>query len=413
MSSLKKNIASLYVLQIAQYLLPLITLPWLARVLGPEGFGRLNFIMALIAYFTIFSDYGFNLGASRDIAVSREDIAARSKIFWATMATKALLAATGYLLLLFITGFVTFLNNELFLIRIAYFIVIGNVLTPTWYFQGIERLWVLSFITLTVRILSVPLIFIFVTTPKDIGIALMITGGMGILIGLVSMAEIVRIQSVQWSKINVNDIRTAMYEGWHLFISTAAITAYTTTNTVLLGVVAGNAAVGYYSAADKLISANKGLLSPVSQSVYPRVSYLMEHSSDDAFVLLRKVFLFQGGATLLVSIVLLSASPYLVEILYGNGFGQTVSALQWMAFLPFIIGISNILGIQVMLPLGMKKEFSRILVVAGSLNLLLLCFLARKFGAVGAAISVLITELLVSVSMGYLLYRRSVPLLKK
>ena len=103
--SLRRNIRALYVIQLSNYIAPLLTLPWLTRVLGPAQFGRLGFCLAVSNYLVLLADYGFNLSATRAIAVHAGDFAVRTRIFWNTMAVKALLAALGLLLLLTLTLF--------------------------------------------------------------------------------------------------------------------------------------------------------------------------------------------------------------------------------------------------------------------------------------------------------------------
>jgi polysaccharide transporter, PST family len=410
--SLRKNIAALYAVQFSSYVAPLATLPWLTRVLGPSGFGRLSFCVAVTSYFVLFADYGFNLSATRQIAVHWNDRAGRSRIFWNTMAVKALLAAAGLPCLLLLTLFVHRLGQERPLLLINYLAVLGAVLTPTWYFLGTERQAILGGITIAVRIISVPAIFLLVRSNHDVLVAALIPSGMTVVGGLLCLAFLMKQKQLDRIRINRCELVAVLADGWHLFVSTASISLYQATNTMALGFMAGNAAVGHYSAAEKLIQACQGLLVPISQSVYPRVSRLMQQSRAAAFALIRRVLRVQGSAAFVISLLLfLFASP-LIRSLYGPDYEETTNVLRWLAMLPFLIGLSNVFGVQTMLALGMNMLVSRILIIAGVLNVVALLVLTQWFGAVGAAMAVAGTELFVTIVMGWIVRRRNLPVFR-
>ena len=140
MSNLKKNITLLFISQVSNYIFPLITLPYLLRTLGVSQFGLLAFSQAVIQYCIIFTDYGFSLSATRQIAVNRDDKVALSRIFFSTMIAKVLLALASICIL--ILGFCLsseFANSKTLLL-ICFLSVLGNVLFPIWFFQGVEKI---------------------------------------------------------------------------------------------------------------------------------------------------------------------------------------------------------------------------------------------------------------------------------
>jgi PST family polysaccharide transporter len=410
--SLRKNIAALFAVQIASYAAPLVTLPWLTRVLGPSAFGRLSFCAAVTSYFVLFADYGFNLSATRQIAVHWDDRAGRSKIFWNTMTIKALLAAAGFPCLLLLTLCVHRLGEEQPLLLINYLTVLGTVLTPTWYFLGTERQAILSGITIAVRVISVPAIFLLVRSIKDVQVAALIPSGMTVVGGLLCLAYLMGDKQLDRMQVDRGELVATLRDGWHLFVSTASISLYQATNTVVLGLVAGSAAVGHYSAAEKVIQACQGLLVPISQSVYPRVSRLMQESRTAAFALIRKVLRIQGSVAFALSLLLFALAPLLIRLLYGIDYEETISVLRWLAVLPFLIGLSNVFGVQTMLAMGMNQLVTRILVIAGALNVVILFVLTHWFGAVGAAMAVAGTELFVTAVMALILRRRNLPVFR-
>lgn len=136
----------------------------------------------------------------------------------------------------------------------------------------------------------------------------------------------------------------------------------------------------------------------------------MHESRSDAFLLIRRLLLLLGGAALSLSIFLFATAPVLVRVLYGAAYYPVVPVLRWLSPLPFLVALSNVFGIHTMLPLGMKRTFSGILILAGTLNILALLALARLFGPAGAAAAVLSTELFVTVVMAIKLRRHDVPI---
>ena len=410
--SLRKNIAALYAVQIASYAAPLVTLPWLTRVLGPAGFGQLSFCGAITGYFLIFADYGFNYSATRQIAVHSHDRAARSKVFWNTIVVKGLLACIGFPCLLLLTLCFERLASERTLLLINYLAVIGTVLTPTWYFQGTERQIVLSGITIAVRVVAVPAIFLLVRSSSDLRMAALIGAGFPVIGGLFCLGFLFWDKQLDAVRIRASDLLDVLKDGWHLFLSTASISLYGATNTVLLGFVAGNAAVGHYSAAEKLVQAAQGLLAPINQSVYPRVARLLQESRESAFALIRKVLKVQGGIALALSCALFAVAPVLIRLYFGPAYEETISVLRWLAFLPFLVGLSNVLGVHTMLAMGMNRIVSRILVVAGAFNVLLLLALTHRYGSVGAAMAVVATEFSITAVMAMVLTQRNIPVFR-
>jgi PST family polysaccharide transporter len=407
--SLRKNIAALLAVQIASYAPPLVTLPWLTRVLGPANFGRLSFCTAVTGYFVLFADYGFNLSATRQIAVHWDDRVGRSRIFWNTITVKAILALAGFPVLLLLTVCARHLGEERTLLVINYLTVLGTVLTPTWYFMGTERQAILSGITIAVRVISIPAVFLLVRSQQDVQLAAFIPAAMTVVGGAVCLLVLMKSKQLDRIRVDRRELVAAFTEGWHLFLSTASISLYQATNTVVLGLVAGNTAVGHYSAAEKVVQACQGLLAPIGQSVYPRVSRLMHESRATAFALIRWVLRIQGSAAMLVSVLLFVLAPPLVRLLYGPHYEGTISVLRWMAVLPLLVGLSNVFGVQTMLAMGMNRQVSRILVVAGAINVVVLFVLTHSFGAVGAAMAVAGTELLVAAVMALAVSRRHLP----
>jgi PST family polysaccharide transporter len=293
----------------------------------------------------------------------------------------------------------------------AYFGVIGSVLTPTWYFQGVEKLTTLSAITLFCRCATVPATILLVRTPADTNLAVAITAGAQLIAGVLCQIVVLFVDKVPLVAIHIRQVVKTLQGGWHLFVATAAVSMYTNLTVILLAYFSGPVAVGQFSAAERLVRATMNILAPIGQAIFPRIGRLYSESRAQAVHLARRLLFLQAGVNVLVLLVLLIWSPIIVLTLYGSAYLASASALRWLAPLPLLVGISNVFGVQTMLPLGMTKLFSRLLLLAGVLNAVLIAALGPRFGADGGAMAVLLAEALVTALMGIALRAKGVDLL--
>ena len=407
-NKLVENILSLLTLKGAEYILALITLPYLVRVLGPERFGAIAFMQGIVQYFIILVDYGFNITAPRDIART-EGTSDMGKVFSTIIITKLLLCLVGssiffFCVMLFQQVFV--FDFKLFLA--AYCSVIGNIIFPIWFFQGIQQMRYITIANITARAFSVIAIFTLVRLPGDYVLAAFFQALAPVVAGIISIG----IVFLKFPGIlvvpTVMDIWKMLKAGWDVFISTVAISAYTASNIVILGMFTNNTIVGYFSGANKIIESIKGLLAPFSQAIYPHVCKLAEESNDMAIAFLKKVLFGFGGGMLFFSLLLFIGAGPIVHLLLGKFYEPSIALLRIMAFLPFIIALSNVFGIQTMLPFGMEHLFSRILLTSAVVNICMVFPLTYLYQSVGLCSSMVITELFVTVVMGGILHKRGI-----
>jgi PST family polysaccharide transporter len=407
---LLSNMASLFTLQGANYVLPLVTLPYLVRVLGPEKYGLIAFAQAFIQYFIVATDYGFNLSATREVAVHRGDPKKLGEIVSAVMAIKITLFVSGGMLLALLVSTITTFYQYRALYLIVYISVMGATFFPTWLFQGLERMRDITWMNMSARLITTASIFIFIHNPSDYVIAAGIQSVPVLLAAIPAWMVLRRASSVTWCVPRLQIIREQLKQGWHVFLSTAAINVYTSSNTFVLGLIAGPVAVGYFSAANKVVQAVQGMMTPVTQTLYPHISEMAMKSQDNALAFIRKILRYMGIGGLVLSIMLFATAAPVVHLVLGPQYDPSISILQWLAFLPFIIALSNVYGIQTMLTLGMNQTFSRILLASALLNILLIFPMAWRYGGDGAAMSMLLTEIFVTGTMGLILHRRGIHL---
>lgn len=406
------NILSLFSLQGLTYILPLITFPYLTRVLGPENYGLIAFATAFIGYFQILTDYGFNLSATREISINRENEEKVSNLFSSVMVTKVLLIILSFTLMtLIVFSFAKFRSNWL-LYFFTFGIVIGNLFMPSWFFQGMEKMKYISILNIGTLLIYTSSIFIFIRHASDYIYVPLINSIGAITMGIIALTVISRDFNVSFVFPTPKDIKYQLKEGWHVFISTVAISLYTISNTFILGFFASNTIVGYYSVANSIIGMASGLLQPISQSIYPYISSLATISKKEAINFIKKTTMLIGTFSFIISVLIFLLAGFILFILAGTQYKESVLLLQIMAFLPFIIALSNMFGIQTMLTFNYKKAFSRIIIIASVINIVLALILAPLFKAVGISVAVVITETFITIAMFLYLKSKGIKLVE-
>jgi PST family polysaccharide transporter len=396
---LMSNIFSLVVLQGANYILPLLTLPYLVRVLGVEYFGLLAFSTATIGFFIIITDYGFNLSATRQVAIHRDDKLKLNEIFSSVMMIKSFFLVLSLLLLCLLLLTVDKFGQHWQVYMITFGVVIGQVLFPVWLFQGLEQMKYITYLNIAAKSFFTVCIFVFVQSQDDYLWVPLLTSLGFVLAGAWSLYLVKAKFDIGFQWQSLETIRFQLTEGWHVFFSSLSISMYTIAVPFILGLFANNAAVGYFSAADKLVQAVKGLFQPVSQAMYPLISQKMTEDKQAGLTFVRKMTWLVGGAMFIMSGLLFVLAEPIVVLVLGAGYQASVVLLKIMAFLPFVIVLSNMLGIQTMLTLGYQKAFSHILLAAALLGIAMGAASSWLFHAEGAAWSLLIVEILVTLMM--------------
>ena len=393
-----KNFTSLSLLQVSNYVIPIITLPYLVRVLGPEKYGLVNFAAAFAAYFTIITDYGFNLSATQEISINREDSKQVSEIFSSVFTLKMLFFVLSTLIFLPIVFFIPLFKENLILFVVTFLSVLGTALFPLWLYQGTERMKYILIITVSVRAITTVLIFVIIKSESDFIKLAGLNTLTQFVIGIIGLQIAFSKFGVKYLFPTKSQFFQQLKKGWNLFISTVSINLYTSSNIFILGLFAPTNVVGYFAAADKVRMAFQGILSPMSQSVFPYVNKLLSESYDRFISFNKKLFKIALTVGAIISLLLFFFAEPIVNIILGKEYQSSISVLRIIAWLPLVIFLSNVLGIQTMLPLNKQKSFTLILFFAAMINLTLSFIIVPIYFEIGTSISVLITEVFVTIS---------------
>jgi PST family polysaccharide transporter len=398
-----QNALSLYGLQIAEYVLPMISMPYLARVLGPAGWGPIIFAQAFAGWTSLLMEYGFQLSATREIARTRDSAESRAEIVAGIMSANALL-----FLLLSIVSLICLLTIPAFRTQPVYFwwafvIAFTNGIKPIWYFLGVEKMRFPSIVNLGGRIVYTALIFVFVTGPDKGWIILALQGISSVAVAVVLFVWMYR--DVPWHVPNTARGLAALRMGWSMFLFRSAVSLYTVANTFILGLFVTPSVVAFYGGAERSNKAAQAFMQPLSLALFPRMSHLIASNLPRAAQVARRTLLLFGGLSLVIGASIAMLAPFLLGKYLGPGYGPTVPVFQVLAILLPLIAISNVLGVQWMWPLGMDREINRIIMVAGGVNIAIAVYLAPRSGAVGMAWAVVIAEAFVTLAYAVVLHR--------
>ncbi len=390
------NFLSLSLVQFANYLAPLITLPYLFRVLGLEKYGLTELARAISVYFLILTDYGFSFSATQEISVHRDDPGKVSEVFSAVLLLKFLLLVLSFALLSLVVLVVPKLRADWPVYYLSFGNVVGMWLFPIWLFQGLERMKYIPMLSVTAKTLYIIAIFSLIRGPADYLYVPLFQSAGAILTGLAGLIMALRCFPIRLRRPSVAVLRQEFRNGWHLFVSQMATTLYSTSNIVILGLLTNTTFVAYYAAGDKIVRAVRGLQLPLSQAIFPHIGRVASQSRRAALAYSTKVGLLVGLVTLTMSAGLFFAAPAIARaVLSESQFQGGASVLRILSPLPFLVGISDVLGLQIMVNFGLAKHMARILVAGGVLNIMIAVLLVMPLKHVGVALASLTTEIFI------------------
>lgn len=394
------------ILQMANILFPLLVTPYLLRTLGVSQFGVYAIAQAVAAYALLVADYGFNLSAVKEIASSRNEKEEVSAIFWNVFFAKMVLAIGGTVVILILPFVDVYFFSMKYVLYAGIPLIWGTVVFPQFFFQGIERMGFITLSMLAARGVNLVLILILVRDSADVAVANLLMSMVTVVAGFFSIIFIYKNKLVKKPIASRVFVIKTLREGWHLFLSQLSVSFFTLINPLVLGFYAGKESVGYFTAADKIRNAVQSLLAPISNAVYPRVNALLSENKSQAKRLILITLFGQTAMMLFICTGLYVLRADAVRWFAGVGYSSANQVLAWTCWVPLMSAISYVMGIYVMIPLGMQRQFSGTLVLAALIHVGMLFLLVPQAKEVGAAQAVVVTEISILLIMGIALIFR-------
>jgi len=392
------NFLYLSAVQGANFLLPLITFPYLVRTLGIEMFGLVMFAQAFMVYFSMLADYGFNLSGTREISTNRKSLRRVEQIFSSIMLARFGLIIVGFLIMnVIVFSFEKFAVNWL-LYYLTYAMVVGNALFPIWFFQGMEKMKYITVLSLIAKLFFTLSIFVVVHHPEDYLYVPLLNSLGYVSVGFMALWVIRRDFNIVIKPQKLKRIVIQMKKGWHIFISKISINLYVATNTFLLGIFTNDTTVGYYAIAEKVVRIITSIFAPFYQAIYPHVVQLVKQSKEQSGLFLRKVFKMTFLISSLVWVFMFSFSTPLFHLVFGDDVNVSIRLFQILSPLIVILPLAFLLFNVTLLAYKLDKYFSKIYMVGAVLNLSLVMvfFLLLESKAIGVSLALLLSELTIT-----------------
>jgi PST family polysaccharide transporter len=421
--SVAKNAAALYAIQFVGYIVPLVTLPYLSRVLGPTGFGLLLFSQSFALWASMIIEYGFNLSATRDVAREHsrpgntksnhgnknDDWDTTEKEAIAEIAAGVLGAKLLLLAGLASIGVLTAVSVPVFREHPLYFLcamsqTLAFGFSPFWYFQGIESMVRAVVVETICRTSATAFIFLLVRAPGDGWKVLALQALAGSTTLTIQTLWMYREIRFRWP--HFADSMRALRSGWDMFIFRGAYQIYGTANAFILGLFAGSIqSVGYFGGAERITRALQGLTTPFTQALYPHMSQAIARGRGEAARTARWTMTLSCGIGLALALILGLRARLIVTFILGPAYGVSVSVLHVMALVLAVNAVNSALIMQWMLPAGMERIVGRITAGAIGINLVAAAVLAPTRGPVGMAWAILMAEICKALALTTVLLR--------
>lgn len=390
-NSILKNLSYNVILQIVLMILPLISIPYVSRVLGNEGIGIYSFTLSLTQYFIILGSIGLALYGNRQIAYVRDDKELLSRTFWSVLILRV--ATTSIALIVYYSLFWN--SKDLFFIRMIQAIhIIASMFDITWLYVGLEEFKRIVTRNLFIKIVGLVAIFVFIKSQNDVVLYTWINIAMSIGSSLIMWFYVPKL--LVKTHIHYKDIQPHFKPALRLFIPQIASQVYVMLDKTMIGYLSTYEQVGFYTQSDRIIKSIQELVATLGTVMLPRMSYIFSKGDTSQM----KVYLNQNlKAVSYVSLPMffgiVAVAPEFVPWFFGPGYEPVILIMQSVASVLVFISLSSVLGVQYLIPSNRVNEFTFSIVLGAIINLSLNFTFIPKYGAMGAVMGTIAAEFVV------------------
>ena len=396
MSSLKTNVVLNFVNTLTGIIFPVITFPYAARILLPEGIGTVNFLQSIVSYIVLLTSLGIPMYAVREVARYRDDEHKRNVTTVEIILLSILLCLGGYVIVWLLGEYVPQVNAQLALFYVLSLTILFTSLGVNWFYQAVEDFKFITVRALVFRFLAMISLFVFVKTKDDLLAYALISVGASVgnnIINFIHLRKYVSFRQLNWSELRIwRHLRPSL----HIFVFNLITSIYLNLNTVMLGFMQGDSAVGLYTAGNKISHIVLMVVASLGVVMLPRCANLIERGQLDEFAsVTRKSYRFVTALSLPVTLGLMLLAVPVIALFCGQEFSDAVPVLYWTAPVIIFISLSNVFGIQILYPQGQENLVIWSTVGGAVFNFILNLWLIPLWSYTGAAISTFVAELVV------------------
>ena len=344
---------------------------------------------SLMVFMNIFVDFGFNISATREVSIMRNNKNKLSAFYWNVFYTKIILLFISFVILYIMTLTVPKLQSERLVFLLSFGVVIGQNIFPAWFFQGIEKMKMITLTNVLAKIIFAIAIFLFIKSPAQYifvpvlnSLGFIIAGTLGFLISL---------RYIHYTKPQKSVMKGFLGENKSLIVSNFATSIYTSGNTFILGVIGGEAMAGIYSSMEKLVMAIKTLYTPLYQAMFPWLASKSKEKIMQFIEYLKKPI---AGSAMLIYLLIFIFADTILNLVYNNKVITSYSNVFRILGLIAFFASLNMMYVSLAFPALKKYNYRMIpMVTGGIINFILAIAGAYLFGIYGVAVAVVLAEL--------------------
>lgn len=399
-----QNAIGLYAIQFATILLPVLLVPYLARVLRPAGWGLIVLTQAFAVWLQLIVDYGFGYSGTREIARVREDPAQVQSTVSGILGAKLLLTLAAIVSVIVVIMYVPAFSEKPHYAVLALLIALTQSFNPIWYFQGQERMRSVASLNVVMRLTAAMIMYFAVRGPDDGWIFLAWQAAGSGITATVTLSWMYREVLYVWPTW----ARTwnALLLGRSMFLFGAASSLYNSANGLILGFFVTPASLGFYGGAERIHRFGISPFGPLSTAFYPHMVRSVSSNLDRAKITVRRLLILMFVVGCITSVTIIVSAPLWVRLFLGEGYEAAIPILQVFGLQVPLTAISRILGFQWLLPRQADSAFNTIVIMGAVTNLSLAFLLVPVHGERGMVASFVISELIVTASMIVFVQRR-------
>ncbi len=395
MSSIKRNYTYNLLYHILTTILPLITAPYISRVIGPDGVGLNSYVYAMVSYFMLFAILGLNNYGNREISRNRDDLITRSTKFWQIYFMQ--LGLSTIVFALYLVFCVYFLKDEYKLVGyLSSFYIVGAMIDINWFFFGMEQFKTTVTRNTIIKLVTFVLTFVLVKNERDLWKYVLLLSfsyfSSEVVLWFFLKKHVVFIKP-KWA-----DILSHIKPNLILFLPVLAISIYEIMDKIMIGAISGHIQTGYYDYAYRIIRMPGFIFSALGTVMLPRISNLVakkEYDSANQFI--RDSLQFSVILSSAMAFGMASIAERLIPIYYGPGYEPCIKLMQCLAPVLLFSSWKSILRTQCLIPRGKDKSYIISVVMGAIINLIINSLLIGRLGAIGAAIGTLASEFIVCI----------------
>lgn len=385
------NFGYLSLLQISSYFFPFITIPYLSKTLGVDGFGKIAFAAAIIVWFQTIADWGFNYTATRDVAKYRDDLNKVSEIFSNVLWSRLLLVIVSLLILCLLILFIPKFKDNYAILLITFIIVPGQVFFPDWFFQAMEKMKYITVLNISSKIFFTINIFFLIKNKEDFILQPLIISFGYIFSGIIAMYLILVKWKIKLQPPNINSILNAIRNSSNVFFNNFVPNLYNSLSVVILGFFGSASANGILDAGSKFVKIGQEFMYVLSRTFYPFLSRRID--KHNLYVKINLSFAF------IVSLSLFLLAPTLIRLFFTVEFLDSILILRIMALSIFFLALSNVYGTNYMIIQGHERELRNITIVCSLIGFFISFPLIYYYDVIGAAITITCSRLILGISI--------------